>query len=92
MIGSLAAEGISVGLAGITAKGGALQATRAEHFWDATERSDLCPVGRLSAALSDSPLPALYLVGKAVSSDVRDALASGARYAGIRARKRPLRH
>jgi hypothetical protein len=35
-------------------------------------------------------VPALYL-GKAVSSDDRDALASRARYAGIRARERPLR-
>ena len=47
--------------------------------------------GRISAALSDSPVPTLYL-GKAVSSDDRDAPASRARYAGIRARERPLRH
>ena len=35
-------------------------------------------------------MPALYL-GKAGSSDDRETLASRARYAGIRARERPLR-
>ena len=45
---------------------------------------------RISAALSDSPMPAPYL-GKTVSTDDRDALPCRARHAGIRARKRQLR-
>lgn len=49
-----------------------------------------CP-DRISAALSDSPVPDLYL-GQAVSSAGRETLASRARYAGIAARERPLRH
>jgi hypothetical protein len=48
------------------------------------------PSGRQSASVSDSSIPDLY-IGKAVTSDDRDGLASHARYAGIRAHERPPR-